>query len=638
MRLSFVEDEEAAFFRARDELLDRFARTCDVDEGAVSDVQLALDWKWGYGDADLGCWHHHDLLDFLLEWCPRKVSMPPEEARSLPRSLSVFLGFLDGAGLLSQESPPLDGLEAVLARIGDEVVLAMADRSRYGMAKSLFSGMAEQGLILDVPDPEAFGDVMERFNALPYEVRGEILGVAQTPLSPWAQLTEGVELSPTTALPPEELTALAQATPLAERIQVICEFVGAGRKLTAKGNLTVADARSLGELLGDPALTRAAAHGWSVRSADDLPQLQFMLRWARATRAVRVAKGKVAVTASWAKLDPAAQVGREVSTILDGGPLGMKSADNRWAPRALIEVIDEGAVHLLVVLWAVADGLPFEVMLEAVIGACEMQLSFSAVLAEEHRHLQIRREVDDLFDVLALAGVVVRDGDERIESDSGIVRRSGGTLSLTPLGRAVLGPYLNSHGYPIPVVGELADRPMAALFDRIGNWPPDRTRAEFDHWVQCHSAAEAIDQMAVLLERYTDPQWPIAAIDLAGRLVSPEDERAVLRFYDTPARGHAIGWLIEHGHTDIEIDTTAMLRAGIEMMSMHADGADDNEFLDLVTEIDDLGSFIDEVWRVPIAGSAVVLEAIGRVHPDKAIAKAVRKATFKHRSFVANLS
>src|SRR5205814_4859235 len=59
------------------------------------------------------------------------------------------------------------------------------------------------------------------------------------------------------------------------------EFVGGGRKLTAKGNLTVADAMELAGNLDDPSLSRYAEHGWRIRSADDLPELQFLLRWAR---------------------------------------------------------------------------------------------------------------------------------------------------------------------------------------------------------------------------------------------------------------------------------------------------------------------------------------------------------------------
>jgi hypothetical protein len=43
-------------------------------------------------------------------------------------------------------------------------------------------------------------------------------------------------------------------------------------------------------------------------------------------------------------------------------------------------------------------------------------------------------------------------------------------------------------------------------------------------------------------------------------------------------------------------------------------------------------AMLDTVWRVQGEPTEVVLSAIGGHHPDKTIAKAARKALFKHRS------
>jgi hypothetical protein len=639
VRLSFGVNDEAAFYSARDELLRRFAETpLDDDGGYLFDVRLALDWKWGFADGDLGSWALADVEEFLLGWCPRKITMPPEEAAAIPRSLSAFLSFLAREGLLGPGSAPLHTLHVYLAGIGDRVVEAMGDRSRFGMGKSLFAGMADLGALADMSDPESLQEVMDAFNALPYEVRGDILGLDDPVWSPWELLTEGVSLPPAAPVPAEELSTLAQAAPILDRIGSIRDFVGAGRKLTAKGNLTVADAKALAALLGDPSLEMHATYGFSIRSAGELHQLQFLLRWARAAGAVRVAKGKISSTASWAKLSPVAALTRATRTVLDKGPLALETADHRWLPRALTEVLDEGAPHLLALLWALPDGMEFESLLAAVEESCDMQLTYSELLSPESRSNQVRREVDDLFDVLELAGVVTRIGGQAVTDKYGITDRSGGVLALTRVGRAVLAPYLREHRYEIPEVGELADRPLTQLFERIGAWHPDRTRAEFDNWVQVHSRAEATDQMTALLGRYSDPQWPVAAVDLAGRLGSPDDERAIRRFLETPARGHAINWLIGHGASDVPDDPPAMLRAGVEMMAMRAGGDTDVEFLDLITAIEDIECFIEDVWRVQVPETVIVLEGIGRVHPDKGVAKSARKAVFRHRSLVANLT
>jgi hypothetical protein len=63
----------------------------------------------------------------------------------------------------------------------------------------------------------------------------------------------------------------------------------------------------------------------------------------------------------------------------------------------------------------------------------------------------------------------------------------------------------------------------------------------------------------------------------------------------------------------------------------------DLEFLDLITAIDDIEAFIDGAWHIPTHQSALVLEGIGRVHPDKGIAKAARKAVLRQRRYAANI-
>jgi hypothetical protein len=42
------------------------------------------------------------------------------------------------------------------------------------------------------------------------------------------------------------------------------------------------------------------------------------------------------------------------------------------------------------------------------------------------------------------------------------------------------------------------------------------------------------------------------------------------------------------------------------------------------------------MWRHPAAETAVVLDALGRHLPDRALAKAARKAAVRHRSWRAN--
>lgn len=67
---------------------------------------------------DFGWWPSEHVADFVLEWCPRKLSVFGTNAESIPRSLASFVAFLADAGLLAGASSPLRELEefaAVLA-------------------------------------------------------------------------------------------------------------------------------------------------------------------------------------------------------------------------------------------------------------------------------------------------------------------------------------------------------------------------------------------------------------------------------------------------------------------------------------------------------------------------------------------
>jgi hypothetical protein len=83
------QDDEAGFGRARDWLLDGFGGWLRAESGlddaaaaeAVGDAGIALDWKFGYGSGNLGCWTAGDLTEFLLGWCPRKLSVSQADSR-----------------------------------------------------------------------------------------------------------------------------------------------------------------------------------------------------------------------------------------------------------------------------------------------------------------------------------------------------------------------------------------------------------------------------------------------------------------------------------------------------------------------------------------------------------------------------
>ena len=108
--MSFTVEDEDAFHARRDELVADFAAwlaASNVTGADAGDAAVALDWKWGYQDGELGRWTVADLEEFLLGWCPRKLSMQPEEYAGFPGSIRAFMTFLADRGLLTSGSGTL---------------------------------------------------------------------------------------------------------------------------------------------------------------------------------------------------------------------------------------------------------------------------------------------------------------------------------------------------------------------------------------------------------------------------------------------------------------------------------------------------------------------------------------------------
>ncbi|MGW1136576.1 hypothetical protein ACWD6S_03550, partial [Streptomyces zhihengii] len=122
------------------------------------------------------------------------------------------------------------------------------------------------------------------------------------------------------------------------------------------------------------------------------------------------------------------------------------------------------------------------------------------------------------------------------------------------------------------------------------------------------------------------------ALALVGAHAEPE-VRAVLD--DAELGGLARVWLAEHGAADVPPPPESMifwLAIDTIAAQLDADGEAD-ELQDLVEGlVGQHSGFFDAAWRVEHPATADVLEAMGRLHRDKHLAKEARKAAFKSRS------
>jgi Plasmid pRiA4b ORF-3-like protein len=99
------------------------------------------------------------------------------------------------------------------------------------------------------------------------------------------------QFAPVELAPLPQLQAAAAAAPTVRRLRALVEWLGEGRKLTAAGNLTLADGKELARLLGLADPDQLA--GLRVRSAQDIAGLAPLVDWARQLRLARVHRGQL---------------------------------------------------------------------------------------------------------------------------------------------------------------------------------------------------------------------------------------------------------------------------------------------------------------------------------------------------------
>ncbi|MGV9317162.1 hypothetical protein ACWDR0_34045 [Streptomyces sp. NPDC003691] len=254
--------------------------------------------------------------------------------------------------------------------------------------------------------------------------------------------------------------------------------------------------------------------------------------------------------------------------------------------------------------------------------------------------------LDDQFRLLEGVGLVeyqpvdealmAEAGDSGAELDDEDVSRYG-LVRLTPLGLYGIRARLLEAGVDAPVVGELAGKGADVLLDGLAHYPEAAARAETEHWLARHAPADATREL-LAAARGADEGAPLRrlrcqqALTLVGPAGEPE-VRAVLA--DPELGGLARVWLAERGASDVPPPTEALVFwLSIDTIAAQLDAGGELEDIQaLLSELTGRHSgFVDAAWRVDHPATADVLDAMGRLHPEKRVAKEARKAAFRARS------
>ncbi|MFC9058650.1 hypothetical protein ACFTXB_11430 [Streptomyces sp. NPDC057074] len=335
-----------------------------------------------------------------------------------------------------------------------------------------------------------------------------------------------------------------------------------------------------------------------------------------------------------------------VDAMAEGGEVDLSSLD--WDPEAEAEFLD-GVLGNLYLLTVGEDGpgetpVPLPALAASVIVPGDMGEPSNEVL-EQVSDAMMR--LDDQFRLLEPVGLVeyqpvdealMADADEEPAApvDETDVARYG-MVRLTPLGLYGLRARLLDAGFDAPAVGDLADKGADALLDGTAPFPPAAAHAETELWLAGRSPLDAAREL-LAAARGSDPGAPLRRLrcQQALSLVGKEAEPALREVLgDAELGGLARVWLTEHGARDVPAPPQEMV-FWLTIDTLAAQLAAEGNSEELRALVEGLArqhsGFFDTAWRVEHPATPDVLEAMGRLHPDKKIAKEARKAAFKARS------
>ncbi|MEU0117864.1 hypothetical protein ABZ137_30275 [Streptomyces bobili] len=471
-------------------------------------------------------------------------------------------------------------------------------------------------------------------------------------------MSDSSPLPPVRLRPEAELARDALSTPLLSRAARLARWAGPDTRVDAGGGLVdeqLPAAAELLELTGDDAAAHAS-EAWrvaldaglvevtdeeagTVAAGEDLPLLtggsphDVLAVWLAALEAVLA-------DATVPDLDDL------VDAMDEGGEVDFSKLD--WDPEGEAAFLD-GVLGNLYLLTVTEDGpgdgpVPLPALAASMIVPGDLGEPTNDML-EQISDAMMR--LDDQFRLLEPIGLVAYQpvdealmGDPEEEpaaplDDTDVSRY--GMVRLTPLGLYGLRSRLLEAGFGAPAVGDLVDKGADALLDGSSGYGPLATRAETEQWLDRREPLAAAREL-LAAARGSDEGAPLRRLrcQQALSLVGAQAEPAVRDVLDDPELGGlARVWLSELGAADVPPPSEDLVYwLTIDTLAAQLAAEGNSEELQALLEglAQQHGGFFAAAWRVGHPATADVLEAMGRLHPDKRIAKEARKAAFKARS------
>ncbi|WP_319462701.1 hypothetical protein [Micromonospora sp. RTP1Z1] len=339
------------------------------------------------------------------------VPLVPEQWAAVTPAVRAFVDFLFDQDLADRLCADQQLLHAALDKLAQPFADAMADQSRYGIAKFWAMRMLNEGI--DPTDQAAAEQFIADLHAGRVAVDKGLLNQVMTNHLLGEDPDQHPPL-PLMAVPDgDTLRGLAAESLVVRRLRELVRWLGDGKTLTTTGRLRLADARELVALLetGDVLDPVIGDRVFKTRSSDELYQLKVLVAWARAARVVRVVKGRLVPVQSAAKVlaDPLALSPRAFTGLFE---LGEAVCGAGWAESVLRWRFDEAVfavpMALLIAPEPVGTG---ELRQLAYQAACD-GLAFGPGSDEQERGWRqlADNDTDRLLDQLARLGAIEKDG------------------------------------------------------------------------------------------------------------------------------------------------------------------------------------------------------------------------------------
>ncbi|MGX1668094.1 hypothetical protein [Streptomyces sp. NPDC055400] len=469
-------------------------------------------------DGRLALWREEHVRAVLLEWLPRRVTVPLDEAaeHDAPGALTALVAFLADTGVLDPRSDDPHRLASLAQELRADHEAAMQDPHFMGPAKFWMLTAARDGV--DIHDERALDRFLSdaRAGRVAYDekqlaqiMENQFFGAAlNTGAGPGGRSLLQERALPLPVVDLGDTAALRRAaagSDLLEQLAEVARWVGAeGRPVTGTGRLKVADAlalaghlgtdRGLGEAAG-PLTHLAGDSRERVRRADQLPFLRLLVDWARQARLVRVYRGRlVAVAGARAvREDPLALATRALTALpelrdpLLTGPV--------WdVPSDLYPRFDLLLTDILATLYGMPFAMPWPLLCAQVHeGHLADDGWFATPEAREAADERSTAELRAVLELLAAAGMVTFErgtpdavfAEHLRDLDGTAARGDTELLRLTPLGTYAVRSLLMSLGRSAPAIGDLRDAEGPALLATLlDEYDPAHARTELAGWIE----------------------------------------------------------------------------------------------------------------------------------------------------------